>query len=756
MMPGHARNPHSVQVRNTHELYYLRTQQAQEKMERSEKRLKQRLRVCVATCNRADYSKLAPIMFGIKSHPEIFDLEVVVLGSHLIDDYGNTFRMIEQDEFDIRSKLHTIVRGEDEAAMVESVGLALVKLPDVLQRLAPDILLVHGDRFDALALATAAALMNIRILHLEGGEVSGTIDDSIRHSISKLAHYHAVCTRSAERHLISMCEDHSHILLAGCPSYDKLLSAHQRDDYTDIIKSWIGDDVKEQNYIVALQHPVTTDIQNSIKIYELMLDALISFNKRTLILFPNIDAGSKEMVRVMRRKGIEQHPNFRAVKHVPFDQFIQLVAHAGCMIGNSSCGVREAGAFGTPVINLGTRQTGRETGENVLHVRDADTHNKIYHALELQFGKRYPCSKIYGDGNAVQRILKFMQSINLSEPLQKKFCFPAVKECISQDIDHILETQSALAVDLGGTNLRVAIVCMKGKVVKKYTQLNPKTFEERIELILTMCKQAMADAVHLNCRILGVGVSTGGRVNPQDGIVLHSTKLINEWSSVDIRTPISSALHLPVWVDNDGNCAALAERKFGHGKGVENFVTIITGTGIGGGIIQHNELIHGSTFCAAELGHIVVSLEGPECMCGSHGCIEAYSSGLALQREAKRLHDEDLLLVEGMTVNNKEQVNAIHLINAARLGNSKAESILHTAGTALGLGIVNILHMINPSLVILSGVLSEHYENPVRQVISQRALLSAQGTKVMVSELEDPALLGAASMVLDYTTRRTY
>uniref|UniRef100_A0A9J8DG25 Glucosamine (UDP-N-acetyl)-2-epimerase/N-acetylmannosamine kinase n=1 Tax=Cyprinus carpio carpio TaxID=630221 RepID=A0A9J8DG25_CYPCA len=651
-------------------------------MERSEKRLNERLRVCVATCNRADYSKLAPIMFGIKSHAEIFDLEVVVLGSHLIDDYGNTFRMIKQDEFDIHAKLHTIVRGEDEAAMVESVGLALVKLPDVLQRLAPDILLVHGDRFDALALATAAALMNIRILHLEGGEVSGTIDDSIRHAISKLAHYHAVCTRSAERHLISMCEDHSHIILAGCPSYDKLLSAHQRDDYTDIIKSWLGDDVKEQSYIVALQHPVTTDIQNSIKIYELMLDALISFNKRTLILFPNIDAGSKEMVRVMRRKGIEQHPNFRAVKHVPFDQFIQLVSHAGCMIGNSSCGVREAGAFGTPVINLGTRQTGRETGENVLHVRDADTHNKIYHALELQFGKRYPCSKIYGDGNAVQRILKFMQSIDLSEPLQKKFCFPPVKECISQDIDHILETQSALAVDLGGTNLRVAIVCMKGKVVKKYMQLNPKTFEERIELMLTMCKQAMADAVHLNCRILGVG--------------------------------------------------------------------------IGGGIIQHNELIHGSTFCAAELGHIVVSLEGPECMCGSHGCIEAYSSGLALQREAKRLHDEDLLLVEGMSVNNKEQVNATHLLNAARLGNSKAESILHTAGTALGLGIVNILHMINPSLVILSGVLAEHYENPVRQVISQRALLSAQGTKVMVSELEDPALLGAASMVLDYTTRRTY
>ncbi|CAL8334066.1 unnamed protein product [Lota lota] len=156
------------------ELYYLNLRKRSEKMERgmmeeqNQMVSKRKLRVCVATCNRADYSKLAPIMFGIKAHPESFELEVMVLGSHLIDDYGNTFRMIEQDDFDVSSKLHTIVRGEDEAAMVESVGLALVKLPDVLQRLRPDILVVHGDRFDALALATAAALMNIRILHLEG------------------------------------------------------------------------------------------------------------------------------------------------------------------------------------------------------------------------------------------------------------------------------------------------------------------------------------------------------------------------------------------------------------------------------------------------------------------------------------------------------------------------------------------------------------------------------------------------------------
>ncbi|XP_010223491.1 PREDICTED: bifunctional UDP-N-acetylglucosamine 2-epimerase/N-acetylmannosamine kinase [Tinamus guttatus] len=713
-----------------------------------------KLRVCVATCNRADYSKLAPIMFGIKAEPQFFELDVVVLGSHLIDDYGNTYRMIEQDDFDIHTRLHTIVRGEDEAAMVESVGLALVKLPDVLNRLRPDIMIVHGDRFDALALATSAALMNIRILHIEGGEVSGTIDDSIRHAITKLAHYHVCCTRSAEQHLIAMCEDHDRILLAGCPSYDKLLSAKNKD-YMSIICMWLGEDVKPRDYIVALQHPVTTDIKHSIKMFELTLDALISFNKRTLVLFPNVDAGSKEMVRVMRKKGIEHHPNFRAVKHVPFEQFIQLVAHAGCMIGNSSCGVREVGAFGTPVINLGTRQTGRETGENVLHVRDADTQDKILHALQLQFGKQYPCSKIYGDGNAVPRILKFLKSINLEEPLQKKFCFPPVKDNISQDIDHILETQSALAVDLGGTNLRVAIVSMKGEIVKKYTQLNPKTYEDRLELILKMCVEAASEAVNMNCRILGVGISTGGRVNPREGVVLHSTKLIQEWSSVDLRTPISDALHLPVWVDNDGNCAALAERKFGHGKGVENFVTLITGTGIGGGIIHQHELIHGSSFCAAELGHIVVSLDGPECLCGSQGCIEAYASGIALQREAKKLHDADLLLVEGMSMKEEEPVGAAHLIQAARLGNARAAGILRTAGTALGLGVVNILHTLNPSLVVLSGVLATHYAGAVRDVIQRQALSSAKAVDVVVSNLADPALLGAASLVLDYTTRRT-
>ena len=202
----------------------------------------------------------------------------------------STYRYIEQDGIYIDSRLHTIVRGEDEAAMVESVGLAMVKLPDVLLRLKPDVLIIHGDRFDALSLAASAALMNIRIVHVEGGEISGTIDDMIRHSITKLAHYHVCCTERAHSRLLAMCEDNTAILLAGCTSYDKLLNTDSTNS-SAVIQKWVPLDGQPHEYIVALQHPVTTNIKHSLKMFGLMIDALLDFGKKVIILFPNIDAG---------------------------------------------------------------------------------------------------------------------------------------------------------------------------------------------------------------------------------------------------------------------------------------------------------------------------------------------------------------------------------------------------------------------------------------------------------------------------------
>ncbi|XP_033098876.1 bifunctional UDP-N-acetylglucosamine 2-epimerase/N-acetylmannosamine kinase-like isoform X2 [Anneissia japonica] len=711
-------------------------------------------RVCIATCNRADYSKLAPIMSAVHKDPA-FHLSVIVLGCHLIDDYGSTYRLIEQDGFPVDAKLHTIVRGEDEAAMVESVGLALVKLPDVLKRVNPDILVVHGDRFDALSLSTAAALMNIRILHIEGGEVSGTIDDSIRHAVSKLAHYHACCTERAQSRLLTMCEDNERILLAGCPSYDKLLHA-DLTNHDEVIAKWIEPGTKSKEYVIALLHPVTTSIQESLKMFGLMLDALDQLGAMTLILFPNIDAGSKEIIRVMRLKGIEHHPKFRPVKHIPFEEFLVLIAHAGCMIGNSSAGVREAGAFGTPVVNLGSRQTGRETGENVLHCRDADTTTKIKHALDIQFQKQFPPSYIYGDGQAVPRIVKFLKAMSLKDEIQKSFVFPPMPDSKSMDIDHILEIQSALAVDLGGTHLRVAIVTNSGEIVHKLSKSTPDTNEGKLLELLNMLQEASVKAIDLNCRVLGVGISTGGRVNPRSGIVMHSTKALDGWDEIDLRSPISAKLHLPVWVDNDGNCAALGERKFGHGKNVEDFITIATGTGIGGGIVLGSKLIHGNNFCAAELGHVKVSLDGPACLCGSSGCAEAYASGAALQRAAVKLNEAGELFTNGYKQDGDAEISAKHLIQAAKLGNQKAQAVLDLGAKAMGSAVTSMLHVMNPSLVILCGIFAPLYVHEVRRMIDEDALRSARHVDIKASALTEPALLGAASIVLEYATRRAY
>lgn len=202
------------------------------------------MKIAIATCNRADYSKLAPIMEGLKNDP-FFEVSLVVMGSHLIDDYGNTYKFIQKDGFNIDSMLHTLVRGETEGAMVESMGLAMIKLPDVLNRLQPDLVMVHGDRFDAMSVAIAASVMNVRVVHIEGGEVSGTIDDVIRHAITKLSHYHICCTQAAKRRIESMCEDSSRILLAGCPAYDELIKI-DKTQYQQAFKKFVHSSINSQ------------------------------------------------------------------------------------------------------------------------------------------------------------------------------------------------------------------------------------------------------------------------------------------------------------------------------------------------------------------------------------------------------------------------------------------------------------------------------------------------------------------------------
>ena len=193
----------------------------------------------------------------------------------------------------------------------------------------------------------------------------------------------------------------------------------------EVIDSWIGKGSLSRDFIIAIQHPVTTLLKESIAHFDMMLDALLCFGKRTLLLMPNVDAGSKELTRISRLKGINpsSHAFITPVKHVPFHQFVLLLANAGLVVGNSSSGIREACAFGTPVINLGTRQMGRESASNVLHVPNPGSADEVLTKIKKHYRQKFPRSLIYGDGHAVPRIIRFLKRINLNGSIQKTFDF---------------------------------------------------------------------------------------------------------------------------------------------------------------------------------------------------------------------------------------------------------------------------------------------------------------------------------------------
>jgi len=383
-------------------------------------------RVCVFTANRADYSKLRPLMLALRDDSR-FALSVVVMGSHLIDDFGNTWRQIKADGLPIDYQLHTIVAGGDQMSMVESVGLALMKLPDVLRQANPEIVVVHGDRFDAMAVAISAAFMNVCVCHLEGGEITGTIDESIRHSVTKLAHLHLVCTEDARQRVISMGEQPDRVLNTGCPLHDEI----RRLDLSEALavqQAWWQRhpntplESPPDRFLLVLHHPVTSDIAASLEECEAISDAVMELAVPTILIYPNVDAGSKDMVRVMRLKGLETCDHVLCLKHVPSHEFLLLLATANCFIGNSSAGIREAGAFGTPVINIGNRQSMRVCGGNVLQMPKV-TGRSLVEAIEAHSANRHQPCNLYGDGHAVDKMVHALSEVDVSAT-QKQYHSP--------------------------------------------------------------------------------------------------------------------------------------------------------------------------------------------------------------------------------------------------------------------------------------------------------------------------------------------
>jgi UDP-hydrolysing UDP-N-acetyl-D-glucosamine 2-epimerase len=378
-------------------------------------------KICFPITSRAYYGRSQILIRKLHAHPSI-DLKLMLGGSILLDKYSrHVADDIAAGGFDIEASLFNVIEGGNHVAMAKTACLTALEFTNTLHMVSPDVVVICGDRFEQLAIAMAAAYLNITIAHIEGGDVSGSIDESVRHAITKLAHLHFVTNAAAERRVLAMGEDPAYVFNTG--SLDVELAAHVSTTITSetINALGVGHDVDiERPFLMVVQHPVTTEADNREHL-ETTLKVVASLGLPTIWFWPNPDAGTGEMadsLRFMRERHPELTAHMRFITNVPAEDFVALLAHTACLVGNSSAGIKECSFLGTPVVNIGARQQGRLSGEHVTHVGYDAAEIGAAVATQLAHG-RYEPSHLYYKPNASESIVDALASATLYT--QKRF-----------------------------------------------------------------------------------------------------------------------------------------------------------------------------------------------------------------------------------------------------------------------------------------------------------------------------------------------
>jgi len=369
--------------------------------------------ICVVIGSRANYSSIKSGMRAIAAHPEL-NLQVVCGASAILDRYGSVIDLIRADGFEPDAEVHMLIEGETPATMAKSTGLGLLELPSVFERLKPSFVLTVGDRFETMATTLAAAYMNIPIAHTMGGEVTGTIDESIRHAVTKFAHVHFPASRDAAERIIKLGEKPEDVHLVGCPRIDlvaEILSESGDVLSDDLFVEGVGNAFDlDKPFILVSQHPVTTEYGAGEEQITETLEAVRQSVLPAIVLWPNADAGSDDIARGIRKwreRGLDNNMHF--FKNLPIHVYVRLMRKTACLVGNSSSGIREGAFIGTPCINIGTRQTSRERGSNVIDVNGGTA--EILNALRDQIAHgSYESEPVYGDGKAGEKIANILAS----------------------------------------------------------------------------------------------------------------------------------------------------------------------------------------------------------------------------------------------------------------------------------------------------------------------------------------------------------
>lgn len=373
-------------------------------------------KIGVVVTARPSYSRVKTVLAAIKNHPDL-ELQLVVAASALLPRYGSAVNYIEKDGFDIAAKVFNVLEGENLTAAAKTTGIGILELSTVFENLKPDIVVTVADRFETMSTAIAASYMNIPLAHIQGGEVTGNIDEKVRHAITKLADYHFVASENAKARVIKLGEDPATVFNTGCPSIDlakeikdsKPLSFDPYEKY-----GGVGDKPDlSQGYLVVMQHPVTTEYKDSRKHIECTLHAINNLNMPTLWFWPNVDAGADGTSTGIRSfRESHQLPKVHFFKNMEGSDFLQLLLNSDCLIGNSSVGIRECAYLGVPVVNIGSRQNRRERGGNSVDVDYNQEHIEL--AIKNIVQKDVLVSStIYGEGTSGKRIAELLSEIPL-------------------------------------------------------------------------------------------------------------------------------------------------------------------------------------------------------------------------------------------------------------------------------------------------------------------------------------------------------
>lgn len=378
--------------------------------------------VMVISVGRSDYSILKPVMRAFKSEPT-FDLLVTVAGMHLSPEFGSTFHQIEEDGFQIDERVEMTMSSDSAEGTAKSIGLGILGYSQVFARRKPDLLVLMGDRFEMFAAAVAALPFKIPIAHIHGGELTeGAIDDALRHSISKLSHLHFVSTDSYRRRVIQLGEAPDRVFEIGAPALDNLKMADlpgrlELEQQFDI-------DLSTSPLLVTM-HPTTLSAENVETEIQSLLSVLSTLEVSTIFTAPNADAGGRR-IRAEIDQFVAENQFARMVQNFGEAGYYGLLSHVGAMVGNSSSGIVEGASFNLPVVNIGSRQSGRIVGKNVIHttITPADIDSAIRRAISVEFRESLvDLVNPYGDGNASDRMLTTLRASDISPNLCVKRFF---------------------------------------------------------------------------------------------------------------------------------------------------------------------------------------------------------------------------------------------------------------------------------------------------------------------------------------------